>query len=157
MRSVFTKEDLEKLNAKKKAEYALRDETAPEPVTLPTDNRLSQMSKFIPAEVVAFFVGAFGLVELAKEGDPVGLLSWAIFAGCFVATIAYTYGSAKKEKIDVQGKVAKTILTTIAFIIWALNIEGFTANLSDYNSLYGSLALLAFTTFAPDIYKLISR
>jgi len=114
------------------------------------------MAKFIPAEVVAFFVGAFGILELAKEGDPVELLAWAIFVACFVATIAYTYGSAQRDEVHI-GKVAKTILTTIAFIIWAFNIEGFTANMPDYNSLYGSLALLAFTTFAPDIYKLIPK
>ena len=150
MRSVFTKEDLEKRKRQAGA-TALKEGDIPSN----TDDHLAQVAKFIPAEVLTFYVAAFGLFTLAKEGTPVETLAWITFAIAFFATIIYTYFVGKKDK--VPGVEAKTIFAVVGFLIWAYTLGGPFAYQSWYYSLYGSLGLLVFLLFAPVIYKLIAK
>src|SRR4030042_2841657 len=149
MRSGFTKEDLAKKERERKTK--LQEEETP----TPTDNHLAQVAKFIPAEGVTFYVGVFGLFSLAKEGTPVEALAWIIFAIAFGATIFYTYFVGKKDQ--VPGVVAKRILATAAFVVWALALGGPFAYLSGYDSLYGTVGLFIFLLFAPGVYKIVSK
>jgi len=81
-----------------------------------TDDYLAQVAKFIPAEVVAFYVAAFGLFASAKEGTPVETLAWITFAIGLVATIIYTFWVGKKD--NVPNVEVKTVFGVIGFVIW---------------------------------------
>jgi hypothetical protein len=163
MRSVFTEKDLEKLKAK----YGDRIELSgtyskAEAGGTSTDGDLAAVSKFIPAEVISVFVAAFSFLELATTDFPIELISWVLFFGCLVATIVITFFTLKREKVEIvgipgqleiPGQTLKTVLTTIAFIIWAFNIKGFTGNIEGYSSVIGGLLLIVYTGFAPRLYK----
>jgi hypothetical protein len=178
LRSVFTEGDLKRIKKKYQCEIEIlkirtNTETAvaATPATnLPTDGPLGAMSKFIPGEAVAIFIGTFGILQSALETTPVELYGIGMFFICLVIAIAISYYKAGSEKItfpgirksfDIPGKYIKTLLTALAFIIWAINIEGFTAILrgtvTGYDPIIGALGILLYTTLVPLFYEWYSN
>lgn len=179
MRSVLSEEDLRIIHAKEKMKKELREnvafkvevetkkvsaleektddlgkETQTKTENKSTDDYLGQVVKFIPAEVVAFYVAAFGLFASAKEGTPIETLAWITFGVGFAGTIVYTFLVGKKDK--VPNVLLKTVFGVIGFVIWAYTLGGPFAPYSWYNSLYGSFGILVFLFGIPAVYKLIA-
>lgn len=180
MRSVFTEGDLKKVqaevDAKKKlqqAQIAPAVEAAVEPVvsaTPPprTDDLLSSISKFIPGEAVAIFIGSFGILSSALPTTPVATIGVVMFVICLLVAIYISYSKAGSDKItlaegtfSIPGKYIKTAITAVAFVIWAINIEGFITILKGYFTWYdpviGGLAILVYTSLIPIFYQKYSN
>jgi hypothetical protein len=173
MRSVLTKGDIAKLEKKYDSEIKKSQltatKTSPSAAT-PPDNNLSAMSKFIPGEAVAIFVGVFGILGSALATTPVEWIGLVTFVACLIIAIAITYFKATNEKVsipnlpmlvEIPGKYIKTFLTAIAFVIWALNIEGFVNILKGtwqfYDPIIGGILIIFYTALIPGFYAWLSK
>ena len=157
MRSVLTKGDLDKIKAKNNIGKNTEDP--------PSDDRLSAISKFIPGEAVAIFLGTFGLFEGALETTPVEWFGIFMFFFCLAVAMFIAYYKVNKDEIKFSGinktfkvpnKWIKVVITTVAFVIWAFNVEGFVAiirgTIPAYDPLIGGMLILVYTTLVPLIY-----
>jgi hypothetical protein len=108
------------------------------------DDYFSRVIKYIPAEIVALYVSAGGIVPKGHlhEFD----ILWAIFAACAVATPLYMLKVARDE-VTKKPIWKQIIVATIAFPVWAFALGGPFAHLSWYEPFIGSLVLM-FVTFA---------
>jgi hypothetical protein len=106
------------------------------------DDYFSRLLKYIPAEVVAFYISAGGIVP-ADHPKRLGYL-WAIFTVGAIATPVYMLFAARddetKKPIPIQ-----ILLATIAFPVWAYAMGGPFASLAWYEAWTGSLLLLTVT------------
>jgi hypothetical protein len=139
------------------------------------DSYADQILKYIPAEVVAFYVPALTTVALLRapktaidssgatvvNGSVPTLSYWAgaliIFFAGLICT--YIYISKKSEATllsegiaDPKGRaVLKGIISSVAFFIWAIYLGGLFESIGNY-VVYGTLGILGFTLVAPAIY-----
>jgi hypothetical protein len=168
LRSVFTEGDLKKLKIKNKGQIDVeRAKAQPGPSI---DGLLDAISKFIPGEAVAIFLGTFGILKGARSTTPVDWIVFVMFIICLMVAIGISYYKASTEKVNLPGikeavnipnKIVKTIIPAVAFIVWAINIEGFLAIITkavpSYDPVIGGLALLVYSTLIPFLYVLISK
>jgi len=180
LQSVFTKKDLDVLNEKykdkivsqKKAIEDTGKPTTPAETTAPareetkTDGDLAAVSKFIPGIPVAIFTSTLPLLKGAADTTPVDLLSYGVFGFCLFLTIVMTLYEGTNEKVkipylddevEIPGKYVKSILCSLAFIIWAFNIEAFIMNIENYDPVIGNMALLGFTLGVPYLYRILPK
>lgn len=114
------------------------------------DDYFSRLLKYIPAEVVALYVSATGVVPV---GHPKRLpYLWAIFFFCAMATLVYMFLTARDE-VTKKPIWKQIILATVAFPVWAYALGGPFTSLSWYDPLAGSLLLMAVTF----IFGLVKR
>lgn len=110
---------------------------------VPGDDYADRIVKLIPAEVVAAWIAAMSAVK-AAAGAPSEATVWIIFAvGCLLAAL-WTW---RKASLPNQPAVNQTIVSTVAFVVWAYATGG-PAPLWPghiYNPLIGSLLLIGFT------------
>ena len=106
------------------------------------DDYFSRLLKYIPAEVVALYVSAGGVVP-AEHPKRVTYL-WAIFVFCAIATLVYMFVTARDE-VTKKPIWKQIILATIAFPVWAYALGGPFATLPSYESFVGSLLLMGVT------------
>jgi hypothetical protein len=139
-----------------------------EPEKSETQSYTEQIIKYIPAEVVAFYIPALAAaIDLkstttgtATTSSVYGNVLWVIFSLAFLGMIIYGYKTAKKDltdqKIDnvPQRSLLKTAISTLAFVIWAIYLGGPFVGIQGYAT-YGTLAILGFTFFTPAIYDAI--
>lgn len=142
MRTVLTKSDVENM---KRRGRSLEEK--------PND-LLTQVARSIPAEVLGFYLPAVGAISLASGVDAVTVANayWIIFALGILGTIGYSVAKAWKE--GALGISLKTSVQTGAFIVWSLNLGGYTSYLGWFNQLYGTLSLAAFSLFTPLIFMI---
>lgn len=111
------------------------------PVKQKGDNYLSRVAKYIPAEILAAYITALGLI---KTSDEPGLRWWlylAFLVLCFVMTPVYFNLLAEKG----EPKTMQMVISSVAFLVWAYSLGGFFDEIKLYHSLVASLILIAFT------------
>ncbi|NIO37784.1 hypothetical protein GTO27_08790 [Candidatus Bathyarchaeota archaeon] len=143
MRTVLTKSDVENMRRR----YGdLPKVEANDPLT--------QVARSIPAEVLGFYLPAIGAISLATGVDAVTVANayWIIFALGILGTIGYSVAKAWKE--GVPGITLKTSVQAGAFIVWSLNLGGYTNYLGWFNQLYGTLSLAVYSLFTPLIFMI---
>lgn len=126
-----------------------------------------QIVKFIPAEVIAFYIPAIaaasGFNAKAQENQILPEYTyalWIIFIVGLIGTLAYMYKSSHdgliKEKIlnPVMRASAKAVISAIAFIIWAFYLGGAFAGIN-YQPIIGPLLIVGFTFANPLLYSAI--
>lgn len=113
------------------------------------DDYFGRLIKYIPGEVVALYIGATGVVP-ATHPSRLSYL-WVIFGFCVVATFVYMFLTARDETTK-KPIWLQVVLATIGFPIWAYAMGGPFASLSWYDTLAGSLLLMA-TTFIFGLFK----
>ncbi len=129
---------------------------------------LGQIVRFIPAEVVAFYVPILGALATVKTliyadaapgmGYAVG--AWAIFVLAFIGSFLYMYKTAMDELIkkDIaypkQRATLKAGISAGAFIIWAICLGGPFGFIKFYEAI-GAVAILVFTFVTPWFYMFI--
>jgi hypothetical protein len=118
-----------------------------QPPVVPTepDDYLSQVVKYIPAEIVTAYVAIDGILRSA-----VGISTytgWIVFAALLILTPIYTWYFTKLK--DWPPPYAQVTISTTAFVIWVLALGGPFKELTWYNSAYGSIGLILFTLVAP--------
>ena len=170
MRSLLTEGDIKKLKKKyssKIDQEAFKTTGTNDP---PPDDRLSAISKLIPAEAVTIFLGTIGYLKLALATTPVAWISLGLFVFCLIIAIAITYFKASDDKVTLPGiptpveipqKYLKTALTAAAFVIWAFNIENFITYVQsafpNYDPTFGGIILIIYTMLIPDVYGWFSK
>ena len=135
-----------------------------------------QIVKFIPAEVIAFYLPAIAAVAglKAADGSVTPLYTntlWIVFGAGVIASLFYMYSSSHNDLVKnnipnpMMRSLAKAIISTFAFAIWALYLGGpFAASVSTsagtvspsgqaLTTIYGTLLILGFTLANPFIYN----
>ena len=141
------------------------DKAGKEPQKSETQSYTEQIVKYIPAEVVAFYIPALAAAIALKPSTGTAssaydTVVWVIFSLAFVGTIIYGYKTARKDLMDqkidnvAQRALVKTAISSLAFVIWALYLGGPFVGVQGYVT-YGTLAILGFTFFTPAIYDAI--
>ena len=127
-----------------------------------------QILKYIPLEVVAFYVPALAALATLKTlyfgtNSPsiaYSILLWVIFLLASAGTFYYIH---KTATADLENKVIenkkqramiKAGISTVAFVIWAITLGGPWSFLVYYEAI-GALAIPSFTFLSPVIYDLI--
>jgi hypothetical protein len=106
------------------------------------DGFFDRVLKYIPADVVAAWTAVRGLVE-AAQGVPKDTVLWIAAAVGLVFTALWTH---KNTKVEGQPPAKTQIaMATAAFAVWVIAIGNPPVN---WNALYGSLLLIAFTLFS---------
>jgi hypothetical protein len=138
VRSVTTESDIKRMSSRG--------------VSIKADDPLAQIGKNIPAEVLSFYLFGIGAISLASATSPIETASWAIFIIGLIATVAYSVYEFKKE--GAFGIALKTSVTTGAFIVWSLNMGGYTNYIPGFDQLTATIVLGAFTVATPLIFKI---
>ncbi len=140
---------------------AIKTETKTEEQQKQPDSYSEQIVKNIPAEVVAFYIPALGAAAAGKEIIKYDYVVWAIFGLALVGTFVYMRKSAKKDLMDNKvkqhiGQKAfwKSVIATVAFVIWAFYLGGPFTSIAGY-SIYGTLLILGYTFITPALYDAI--
>lgn len=107
------------------------------------DTYFDRVIKFIPADVVAAWTVASGLIASAGETVPKDALMWIAYGFGIVITALWTMRQTQVEGLPA----AKTQISvaTFAFAIWVAALGGPFEALPFYERLYGSLLLIAYT------------
>jgi hypothetical protein len=110
------------------------------------DTYSDRVVKYIPADVVAAWVTASGLIKAAENGPyrPSNTVLWVIFAvGLFLAG-AWTW--KQTNRAGMPPPVVQIVISTIAFAVWVFGLGGpFPQWVGLYNPVTNSLALIAYT------------
>lgn len=111
-----------------------------------TDTPAERILKYIPAEVIAFYLAALGIIDsLPKETKGKEAGYWVILALGFVAAPLYIL------KLAGWAKSAYLLAawSAFAFLVWAYSLGGAFKLIPDLHQPWiGSIALLAVTMFA---------
>jgi hypothetical protein len=112
------------------------------------DDYFAKVIKYIPAEIVAAYVAATGVIETAKGTIPFHTLQWVIAGVLLVLTPLYILKFA-----GVSGQpppVYQAIASAIAFVCWVFALSnGPFSTFAWYSPAYGTLVLILFTLVAP--------
>lgn len=109
------------------------------------DNYSEKLIKLIPAEVVTVYLALVSIVQ-TDEGIPL-FIPWLVFLFGLVATFLYSRFTLKIS--DVR----QLLVTTGAFCVWGIAIEGPFHQLPWYRDTYGALILPMYTFLVPYITK----
>jgi hypothetical protein len=112
---------------------------APPPGSAPGDKYADRLLKYIPAEVVALYVGLSALLAAASGAPP--FLAWVIFAVGVVGTAVYVIRSQPPPSL------VHVAISIIAFIVWVFALGGPFLQLPWYMPIYGALLLPIYTFF----------
>jgi hypothetical protein len=124
---------------RKEATPSLARETV-EPTPQPEDKYKDRLLKYIPGEVVTFYLGLTAIAGTAT--DVPGWLGWVIFIIGIIATPCYL-----RFYLKVADRIQLTV-STLAFIVWVFALGGPFRDLGWYKPVYGGLLLPIFTFFA---------
>jgi hypothetical protein len=153
IRTVLSKTDVEELNKLRagnstvgnlESELAARglspDESG-EIQPLKPDDYKSRLMKYIPSEVIAMYLALDALIRSGNKGTM--LLLWFAFAMGLLGTLLYL------TKVQKVHKTKQLVISALAFAVWVLAIGGPFTQLSWYDPIYGGIALIVYTFFAP--------
>lgn len=119
-------------------------QTGTEP-NIPPDGYWDRLRKYIPAEVIGFWLTVNSMIQSAADDIPKAGLLWLLFIIGLVCTFVWT-----RRRTNQSGK--PTAWTQIwvscgAFIVWVFATGGpFEASWLFYRPLYGGLVLVTYTT-----------
>ena len=107
------------------------------------DTYFDKVVKYIPADVIAAWTFASGLITSGGEQVPKVALLWIAYGFGIVMSALWTWQQTRAKGLPV----AKTqiAIATIAFAIWVAALGGPFESLPSYQRLYGSLLLIAYT------------
>jgi len=154
MRTALSRKDLD-------LETQRAQQPPPPAVTDKLDSYPEKIIKNIPSEVIAFYIPAIGAAAAGKDLINYDFVIWVIFLVALVGTFVYMRKTATKDLIEnkvtehIGQKVFwKSVLATVAFLIWALYLGGPFVSIAGYST-YGTLLILGYTFFTPAIYDAI--
>jgi len=149
LRGVITEKDIAKMTEKK----TILDAEAQ--TVLKKDDYVAQLIKFIPSEIVSFYVAIFAAASAITDLAPITY--WVMFIMGLVATLFFTLANNKKELLanNIPGVFSKTAISTFAFFVWAFTLGEPFKSLSWYQPFYGTMLLMFYTLLAPKLYELI--
>jgi phosphoglycerol transferase MdoB-like AlkP superfamily enzyme len=122
--------------------------TTPQPAPTQEDDFVSQVVKYIPAEIVAAYVTLQGMLTSATSPNSIpSLVGWLVFLGLLVLTPLYTWRFSSVKGLPPP--YTQIVIATVGFVVWVFTLGGPFKALSWYNSIYGSILLIFFTLIPP--------
>jgi hypothetical protein len=120
--------------------------SAEAPAKLTQDTYQDRLLKYIPADIVAIYVGLLGVLKTANpQTTPIVTVQWVVFFVILVLTIPW---QRKIVKIEKWQQVA---IGTVAFVFWAISLgQPFETSWKPwYQPLYGTMAMMLYTFLIP--------
>jgi hypothetical protein len=115
-------------------------------VTSGIDTYSDRVVKYIPADVVAAWATAMGLIKAAENGPsrPSNTVLWVVFVFGLFLTAAWTWRQTKQA--GMPPPYLQILVSTVAFAVWAFGLAGpFPQWVGLYNPVINSLVLIGFT------------
>jgi hypothetical protein len=113
------------------------------PAPNPEDKYKDRLLKYIPAEVVTFYLSLTAIVGAAT--DVPGWLSWTIFVvGIFATPFYLRFYARVSDHTQLS-------ISTLAFIVWVFALGGPFKEISWYKPVYGGVLLPIFTFFVAGV------
>jgi hypothetical protein len=106
------------------------------------DTYFDRVVKYIPADIIAAWTTATGLIASATN-VPSKLLSWIVFSVGLILTPWWIYKQTNKPPLPAAR--TQILIGTLAFAVWVFALGGPFKDLGFYRPLYGSLLLMLFT------------
>jgi hypothetical protein len=110
----------------------------------PNDEYFDRIRKYIPTEVVSFWLAVSGMIQSAGEGIPKITLLWVFFT----ISLLFTFGWTIRRTTEPKKRIARTqiSISCVSFMVWVFATGGpLAASLPFYQPLYGSLLLITYT------------
>jgi hypothetical protein len=108
------------------------------------DTYFDRVIKYIPADVVSAWVFVTSVISGAPGGVPKPLVLWIAFGCGLVVTALWTWKQTSQPGLPPA--VTQILISTGAFAVWVFALVGGPfANLTFYEPVYGSLALVLYT------------
>jgi hypothetical protein len=120
------------------------------------DNYVTKIIKYIPAESVAAYLAATGIIATAAD-IPIRTVLWIIAVSLFVFTFLWQLFGASGKSEGLPLPFYQAIVSTIAFAVWVSVVSGDILIGTGWNPVYGSLLALAITLFVPLLEKVFVR
>lgn len=111
---------------------------------LAPDGYGSRVLKYIPAEVVAVYIGIQGALNAAEPSGANATLLWITFGLLLVLTPVYLW------RVGHVTKAVQLVIATVSFAVWVFSLGGPFALFPWYQPVYGAV-LLPLYTFAMGI------
>jgi hypothetical protein len=134
-REVLTLKDIKKFNESGRAARGPSDVTVP----ATKDEYLDRLLKYIPAEVIAFYIFVIGRIPENPVPPEAKLLQWILFIVFFFLNFGYLW-----RVLHVR-KYQQLIISLVAFVVWVFALGGPFTFLEWYKSLYGEILLPVYT------------
>lgn len=110
------------------------------------DGYFDRLLKYIPADVVAFWLTVNGFISSIAEDAQVGAF-WMLFVAGLVLSFFWTRRLTKEPgKATAWRQIA---ISCISFAVWVFSIGGPFATLYFYEPHHGSILLLIYTAALP--------
>lgn len=108
------------------------------------DGYFDRLLKYIPADVVGFWLAGDGLIR-GQAGD--GGLAWLLF----VVGLVFAFFFTKKQTAEAGKATAwqQIWLSCGSFVVWVFAVGGPFTGLAWYKPIYGSLLLITYATSIP--------
>ncbi|HAX92477.1 MAG TPA: hypothetical protein DCY25_00775 [Bacteroidales bacterium] len=103
------------------------------------DTYSDRLFKYIPAEIVAGYIFAAGMLENLTKAGEISLFQWGLFLIFLILTPLYLWRVQKVQKISQH------IISALSFVVWVFALGGPFSLLSWYNPVYGAVLLPVFT------------
>ena len=110
------------------------------------DGYSDKLLKYIPADVVSFWLAGNGLVQ-SQAGEARGGVLWLLFVIGFVLTALWT-----RKLTSEPGRATawqQIILSCVSFFVWVFAIGGPFSELPFYDPFWSSFLLLVYTAAVP--------
>ena len=121
------------------------------------DNYVTKLIKYIPAESLAAYLAATGIITAAAADIPIRTVLW-IIAGClFIFTFLWQLFGAYDKREGLPLPFYQAIVSTVAFAVWVSVASGDILIGTGWHPVYGSLLALAVTLFVPLLEKVFVR
>jgi hypothetical protein len=107
------------------------------------DTYFDRVVKYIPADIVAAWTAAAGLVASAGPRVNAKMLLWVVFVFELILTPLWILKQTSRP--NKPPAAAQSIIGTGAFFVWVFALGGPFVYLSFYQPIYGSLLLIFYT------------
>ena len=120
----------------------LQDDEIASPSDTPLKDRIEAISKYVPAEILAFYVPAVPTINLLKAKDLIPAIQWGAFILAWLLIPIYFWWIAKGD----QRLPRQILVSVVAFPIWAFVTNRELGPLGAvYDESLGLLLLLVFS------------
>ncbi|MBN2667516.1 MAG: hypothetical protein JXR67_13470 [Bacteroidales bacterium] len=103
------------------------------------DTYSDRLFKYIPAEIVAGYIFAAGMLENLTKAGEISVFQWGLFLIFLILTPLYLWRIQKVQKISQH------IISALSFVVWVFALGGPFSLFSWYNPVYGAVLLPVFT------------
>lgn len=109
------------------------------PIPATRDTYSDRLFKYIPAEIVAGYIFATGMLENLTNAGEISVFQWGLFLIFLILTPLYLWRVQKVQK------TSQHIISAVSFIVWVFALGGPFSLYSWYNPVYGAVLLPVFT------------